>query len=125
MKNRPRLDMAQGTLLVTGVSPRPDAEGQQYVTIAGVKGPTVDELIVVHQRLVVDVHLWPSMGQLIPVVYSAKNPTTGISAQPGQAHVPGVVEILFPAIARFPTVRRSLWQFGTGTAVGLAGRARS
>lgn len=32
----PRGDLASGTLLVTGVSPRPDAGGQQYVTIAGI-----------------------------------------------------------------------------------------
>lgn len=87
MKNRPQRDMAQGTLLVTGVSPRPEATGQQYVTIAGViKGPTVDEHVV-YQRLVVEVHRWPSMGQLIPVVYSAKNPDNWHFAQPGQAHV--------------------------------------
>jgi len=70
----PRAEMAQGTLLVTGVSPRPDAEGQQFVTISGViKGPTVDEHVV-YQRMVVDVANWPNMGQLIPVVYSPKNP---------------------------------------------------
>ncbi len=74
MRRRPRGEMAQGTLLVTGVSPRPVANGEQYVTIAGViKGPTVDEYVV-YQRLVVDVVRWPSRGQLIPVVYSPKNP---------------------------------------------------
>lgn len=67
-------ELAQGTLLITGVSPRPDAEGQQFVTISGViKGPTVDEHVV-YQRMVVDVANWPNMGQLIPVVYSPKNP---------------------------------------------------
>jgi hypothetical protein len=66
--------MAQGTLLVTGVSPRPDALGQQFVTITGViKGPTVDEHIV-YQRLEVDVDQWPTMGQTFPVVYSPQNP---------------------------------------------------
>ncbi len=73
-KRGPRGEMAQGTLLVTGVSPRPDATGEQFVTISGViNGPTVDEHVV-YQRMAVDVNDWPSMGQLIPVVYSPKNP---------------------------------------------------
>jgi hypothetical protein len=70
----PRGELASGTLLVTGVSPRPDATGQQYVTIAGViNGPTVNEYAV-YQRMAVDVDHWPTMGQLLPVVYSSKNP---------------------------------------------------
>jgi hypothetical protein len=70
----PRGELASGTLLVTGVSPRPDATGQQYVTIAGViNGPTVNEYAV-YQRMAVDVDHWPTMGQLLPVVYSPKNP---------------------------------------------------
>lgn len=74
MRRGPRGEMAQGTLLVTGVSPRPDAEGEQFVTISGViNGPTVDEHVV-YQRMAVDVNSWPTMGQLIPVVYSPKNP---------------------------------------------------
>ncbi|MCZ8381223.1 hypothetical protein O6P37_20330 [Mycobacterium sp. CPCC 205372] len=67
-------ELAQGTLLVTGVSPRPDAPGEQFVTITGViNGPTVNEHVV-YQRMAVDVEQWPTMGQLIPVVYSTKNP---------------------------------------------------
>ncbi|WP_319448588.1 MULTISPECIES: hypothetical protein [unclassified Mycobacterium] len=75
MRRRPRTgEQAHGTLLVTGVSPRPDAEGQQFVTISGlITGPTVNEHHV-YQRLAVDVNSWPSMGALIPVVYSQKNP---------------------------------------------------
>ena len=70
----PRGDLAAGTLLVTGVSPRPDAEGQQFVTISGViNGPTVNEHVV-YQRLEVDVNDWPTMGQLFPVVYAPNNP---------------------------------------------------
>jgi hypothetical protein len=66
--------LMQGTLLVTGVSPPPDAVGQQFVTISGViNGPTVNEHVV-YQRMVVDVNAWPTMGQLMPVVYSPKNP---------------------------------------------------
>lgn len=81
-KRGPRGEMAQGTLLVTGVSPRPDAAGEQFVTISGViNGPTVDEHVV-YQRLAVDVASWPSMGQLIPVVYSPKNPDKWFFAPP-------------------------------------------
>jgi hypothetical protein len=67
-------DQAHGTLLITGVSPRPDADGEQFVTISGlITGPTVNEHHV-YQRMAVDVNNWPAMGALIPVVYSAKNP---------------------------------------------------
>lgn len=67
--------LMQGTLLVTGVSPRPDGvTGEQFVTISGViNGPTVNEHVV-YQRMAVDVTNWPSMGALFPVVYSPKNP---------------------------------------------------
>ena len=82
IRRRPRADAVPGTLLVTGVSPRPDVTGQQYVTIAGViNGPTVDEHAV-YQRMVVDVEQWPSMGQLMPVVYSPKNPDNWWFAPP-------------------------------------------
>ncbi|GFG68761.1 hypothetical protein [Mycolicibacter senuensis] len=64
----------QGTLLITGVSPRPDALGTQYVTITGViTGPTVAEHEV-YQRRAVDVDNWPTVGELLPVVYSPRNP---------------------------------------------------
>jgi hypothetical protein len=70
----PRGEVAQGTLLVTGVSPRPDAVGEQFVTLSGViNGPTVDEHVV-YQRMAVDTANWPTVGQLIPVVFSPKNP---------------------------------------------------
>jgi hypothetical protein len=74
MRRMPRRDAVAGTLLVTGVSPRPDAAGEQFVTITGViNGPTVDEHVV-YQRYAVDVGDWPKVGDLIPVVYSPKNP---------------------------------------------------
>ncbi len=77
-------ELAHGTLLVTGVSPRPDAMGEQFVTISGViTGPTVKEHVV-YQRLAVDVSQWPSMGELIAVVYSPKNPDRWAFAQPEQ-----------------------------------------
>lgn len=70
----PRGELMNGTLLVTGVSPPPEATGEQYVTIAGViNGPSVREHAV-YQRMAVDVNQWPTIGQLFPVVYSAKNP---------------------------------------------------
>lgn len=67
-------DMVQGTMLITGVSPRPDATGEQWVTVSGViSGPTVREHVV-YQQYATDVQNWPSMGDLVPVMYSAKNP---------------------------------------------------
>ena len=78
----PRGDLASGTLLVTGVSPRPAADGEQYVTIAGViNGPTVSEHAV-YQRMAVDVDHWPAVGELHPVVYSPKNPDNWKFAPP-------------------------------------------
>ncbi len=75
-------DAVKGTLLVTGVSPRPDAEGQQFVTISGViNGPGVAEHVV-YQRMAVDVNAWPITSQLYPVVYSAKNPDMWAFALP-------------------------------------------
>jgi hypothetical protein len=78
-------DWAPGTLLVTGVSPRPDdLVGQQYATITGViNGPTVNEHVV-YQRLEVDVGNWPTMGELFPVMYSPKNPDNW-AFTPGEA----------------------------------------
>ena len=74
----------QGTRLGTGVSPRPDATGEQFVTISGViNGPTVNEHVV-YQRMAVDVNSWPAMGQLMPVVYSPKNPDNWNFAPPEQ-----------------------------------------
>ena len=83
IRRGPRGDLATGTLLVTGVSPRPDAPGEQFVTIAGViTGPTVNEHAV-YQRMAVNSEQWPTVGQLMPVVYSAKNPDNWRLAPPG------------------------------------------
>jgi hypothetical protein len=66
--------LAQGTLLITGVSAGPDSDGSQNVTITGViNGPTVREHEV-YTRMVMNVGASPAMGQLIPIVYSPKNP---------------------------------------------------
>ena len=78
----PRGDSLNGTLLVTGVSPRPDATGEQYVTISGViDGPTVNEHAV-YQRMAVNVDRWPTVGELMPVVYSQRNPDNWAFALP-------------------------------------------
>lgn len=84
-----RGEVAQGTLLVTGVSPRPtDVTGEQFVTISGViNGPTVNEHVV-YQRMAVDVDNWPTMGALFPVVYSPKNPDNWNFAPPEQPPMP-------------------------------------
>jgi hypothetical protein len=67
-------DALSGTLLITGVSPKPDATGEQYVTITGViDGPTVQDYTV-YLRMAVDVDNWPAVGELKPVVYSQRNP---------------------------------------------------
>ena len=87
LRRRPSGEM--GTLVITGVSPRPDATGEQFVTIAGViSGPTVTEHEV-YGRMAIDVSQWPTMGQLIPVVYSPKNPDNWAFAPPpppGEPH---------------------------------------
>jgi hypothetical protein len=83
----PRGQMAQGTLLVTGVSgaaPGPAAPGEHFVTITGViNGPGVDEHVV-YQRMAVDASQWPVMGQLIPVAYTPGNPDKWFFAPSGQ-----------------------------------------
>lgn len=65
---------APGTLLITGVSAGNDSDGSQYVTLTGViNGPTVSEHEI-YTRTVMSVGTAPTIGQLIPVVYSPKNP---------------------------------------------------
>ncbi|HWF68499.1 MAG TPA: hypothetical protein VG187_02825 [Mycobacterium sp.] len=82
MRRAPRGDALSGMLLITGVSPRPDVTGEQYVTITGViDGPTVNEYTV-YQRMVVNVDNWPTVGDLKPVVYSQRNPDNWAFAPP-------------------------------------------
>jgi hypothetical protein len=82
MRRAPRVDALSGTLLITGVSPRPDADGEQYVTITGViDGPTVSDYTV-YQRMAVNVDKWPTVGELKPVVYSQRNPDRWAFAPP-------------------------------------------
>jgi hypothetical protein len=83
MRRGPRGELAHGTLLVTGVSPKPEDTGEQWVTITGViNGPTVAEHVI-YQRMAVDVDNWPTMGELFPIVYSPKNPDNWAFAPPG------------------------------------------
>ncbi|KKB98041.1 hypothetical protein [Mycolicibacter arupensis] len=85
LRSGPRGEVLEGTVLITGVSPRPDATGDQYVTISGVlHGPSVAEHDV-YRRYVVDVSTWPSVGELLPVRYSPRNPDNWSPlAPPGQ-----------------------------------------
>ncbi|MCU1641134.1 MAG: hypothetical protein JWN03_1409 [Nocardia sp.] len=77
------VDPESGVLYVTGVSPRPDATGEQYVTISGsISGPTV----VAHEvygRFAWDVNQWPSIGDQIPVAYPSGKPDRWQLAHPG------------------------------------------
>lgn len=72
---QPGVNAVEGTLLVTGVSPRPEGvTGEQLVTITGaLNGPTVAEHIT-YRQIVRDVNHWPRIGDLIPVLYPPKNP---------------------------------------------------
>ncbi|CAJ1501266.1 hypothetical protein MU0083_002640 [[Mycobacterium] kokjensenii] len=82
IRGGPGAGAEEGTLLVTGVSPRPDADGAQYVTITGVlHGPSVHEHEV-YQRYAVDVDAWPSIGELVPVRYSPRNPDNWRRVEP-------------------------------------------
>lgn len=88
LRQRPGNDALSGTLLITGVSPRPDAVGEQYVTITGViAGPTVSDYTV-YQRMTADVDRWPTVGELKPVVYSQRNPEKWSFAPPEPTEPP-------------------------------------
>ncbi len=88
LRRGPGAGSLRGTLLITGVSPRPDATGQQYVTITGViDGPTISDYTV-YQRMAVDVDHWPAVGELKPVVYSQANPEKWAFALPEPPDLP-------------------------------------
>lgn len=86
LRGRGKIAPAQaetGTLYVTGVSPRPDATGEQYVTITGkLTGPT-EPGTVVYGRFAWDVDAWPSIGDLITVVYPSGKPERWQIGHPG------------------------------------------
>ncbi|MFI1913329.1 hypothetical protein [Nocardia sp. NPDC020380] len=72
-----------GTLYITGISPRPDAPGEQYVTISGsISGPSV----VAHEvygRFAWDTTQWPAIGDQLPVVYPSGKPDNWQLSHPG------------------------------------------
>ncbi|WP_040837022.1 hypothetical protein [Nocardia brevicatena] len=71
-----------GTLYLTGVSPRPDAVGEQFVTVTGnLTGPT-EPGTVVYGRFVREVHEWPSIGDTLTVVYPPGKPQKWQIARP-------------------------------------------
>ncbi|WP_024799501.1 hypothetical protein [Nocardia sp. BMG51109] len=79
--NRPQPEV--GTLRVTGVSPRPAAQGNQFVTITGtLSGPTVPGETV-YGRFNWDVNQWPSPGDDIPVEYPPGKPQHWQIGHPG------------------------------------------
>lgn len=72
-----------GTLHVTGVSPRPDAPGEQYVTITGnLTGPSVPGTVV-YGRFACDTNSWPEIGDLLTVVYPPGKPDRWQISHPG------------------------------------------
>ncbi|MBF6471002.1 MULTISPECIES: hypothetical protein [Nocardia] len=72
----------EGTLYITGVSPRPDACGEQFVTITGnLTGPSVPGKVV-YGRFVWDTSSWPEIGDLLTVVYPAGKPDRWQIARP-------------------------------------------
>jgi hypothetical protein len=71
-----------GTLHVTGVSPRPAAQGEQYVTITGtISGPSV-AAETVYGRFAWDVNRWPAPGEMLPVTYPPGKPRNWALAHP-------------------------------------------
>jgi hypothetical protein len=88
LRQRPDAGWLSGTLLITGVSPRPDATGEQHVTITGViDGPTISDYTV-YQRMTADVDRWPAVGELKRVVYSQRNPDKWGFAPPEPPNLP-------------------------------------
>ncbi|WP_175041323.1 hypothetical protein [Nocardia terpenica] len=80
----PAFEAESGTLRVTGVSPRPEPQGDQYVTITGIiSGPSVPAGETVYGRFAWDVNQWPSAGEDIPVVYPPGKPGQWQLAHPG------------------------------------------
>ncbi|APB00671.1 hypothetical protein [Nocardia seriolae] len=82
-RNAAPIGLESGTLHVTGVSPRPDMPGEQYVTISGsISGPSV----VAHEvygRFAWDTFQWPAVGDQIPVAYPTGKPDKWQLEHPG------------------------------------------
>ena len=72
-----------GSLYVTGISPRPMDGDEDFVTITGnLSGPTVPETVV-YGRWVWEVNRWPTVGETIPVVYPVGKPDRWQPVHPG------------------------------------------
>ncbi|MBF6253371.1 hypothetical protein IU443_16755 [Nocardia farcinica] len=70
----PPAEPEHGSLRITGVSPRPEAMGEQFVTITGtLSGPSVPGTVV-YGRFVWDGAYWPQIGDELPVIYPAGKP---------------------------------------------------
>ncbi|NKY84665.1 hypothetical protein [Nocardia veterana] len=69
-----RAQLEAGTLRITGVSPRPAGQGEQFVTITGtLSGPSVPGETV-YGRFAWDVNQWPFPGEDLPVSYPPGKP---------------------------------------------------
>ncbi len=69
-----RAHQEAGTLRITGVSPRPAGQGEQFVTITGtISGPSVPAETV-YGRFAWDVSQWPFPGEDLPVRYPPGKP---------------------------------------------------
>lgn len=70
----PPVEPEYGSLRITGVSPRPQAMGEQFVTITGdLTGPSVPPTVVYRQFIWDGAH-WPQVGEDLPVVYPVGKP---------------------------------------------------
>lgn len=72
-----------GSLHLTGVSPRPEVMGEQFVTITGnLTGPS-EPGRVVYGRLVWDAAYWPAVGDTLTVAYPPGKPDRWRIVEPG------------------------------------------
>ncbi|UGT63813.1 hypothetical protein [Nocardia asteroides] len=79
----PIAEPERGSLHITGVSPRPEAFGEQFVTVTGdLTGPGVASTQV-YRRLVWDGAYWPAIGDTLPVIYPAGKPDRWQIIEPG------------------------------------------
>ncbi len=77
-------DAEVGSLYLTGVSPRPDAMGEQFVTLTGnLSGPS-EPGKVVYGRLVWDAAYWPAIGDTLTVAYPPGKPDRWQVVEPGK-----------------------------------------
>ncbi|MGW4068813.1 hypothetical protein [Nocardia grenadensis] len=76
-------DAEIGSLYLTGVSPRPEAMGEQFVTVTGnLSGPS-EPGKVVYGRMVWDAAYWPSVGDTLTVAYPTGRPDRWRIVEPG------------------------------------------